>query len=912
MRTPALADVLHYVGCLAKQVEESTDGQLLERFIRQRDETAFAAILQRHGPLVFRVCQLVLHDLHAAEDAFQATFLVLARKAASIHKHASLPAWLHRVALNFARTARTSAARRRSHERQAALMSPLGSVDETPLPDWQRFLHEEVDRLPEKYRLPVVLCYLQGNTHEQAARQLGCPLGTVKGRLARARDLLRGRLARRGLTLSTGGLAAAFTESAALGQVPPALLGHTLRGAVSFAAEGAIPPAAVSAKAVALAKSALYTMPATRMLSLLILLPAVGVVGLAVALGHGPGREAGPPDRPRAGHARPLPPGKDVAPDTKGKENQRGVQFIQLTLASVRQVYRPGESVNLTLTIENNSKETITLFPDLTLASDLDGVPARYQKTHSFKFDMTGPDGHEVRPIRNPVEIEIALKLLTVRPGETALVKENLRGINLAKTPGTDHFLREKYYPMEAPGVYRLRVRVGAATSNELRVTIVGQGDAAQREEADRRQKDAVKEDLNKLQGTWHMVACEEGGKVIAPENVNPHDFLTFSGTTFFFKSGLRGLNGRFTIEPSKNPKWMDQTTAGGLVFKGIYEFQGDRLRVFLGAPGGGRPTEFRTKAGEKLWLRTFARVKTGQAGHDREVFGVALSADARQLVTGSGDSTAILWETAAGKPLRTFPGHAHWVFGVALSADGRKVVTGSHDHSAILWDAADGSVLQLFEGHSAEVSSVALSSDGRHVATGSWDDTAILWDTATGKKFQTFRGHAGIVTSVALSADGKRVVTGSTDKTAILWDTGTGKKLLTFQGHASCVFGVAFSTDGKQVVTGSEDRTALLWEVSTGKPRQTFRGHTADVLAVALSADGRQVLTGSRDGTAILWDAATGTKRQTFAGHADEVGSVALSVDGKQVVTGSYDRTAILWDAATARKLQTFPGHAR
>src|SRR5262249_20975686 len=148
-----------------------------------------------------------LGDAHHAEDAFQATFLVLARKAVSINKQASLAAWLHRVAVNIARTAKTSAAQRRRHERQAVLMAQSSPVEEAPIDDWRPLLHEEVDRLPEKYRLPVVLCYLKGNTQEEAARQLGWPLGSVKGRLARARDLLRTRLARRGLTLSGGGLA---------------------------------------------------------------------------------------------------------------------------------------------------------------------------------------------------------------------------------------------------------------------------------------------------------------------------------------------------------------------------------------------------------------------------------------------------------------------------------------------------------------------------------------------------------------------------------------------------------------------------------------------------------------------------------------------------------------------------------
>src|SRR5262249_45040927 len=161
-----------------------------------RDEEAFAGLLRRHGPLVFGVCRQVLGDAHDAEDAFQATFLVLARKAATVARQDSLAAWLHRVALNVARTARTAAARRRAPERETALRTRPGPGDEVAPGDWQPLLHEEVDRLPEKYRVPVVLCYLEGRTHEEAARQLGWPLGSVKGRLARARDLLRARLTR--------------------------------------------------------------------------------------------------------------------------------------------------------------------------------------------------------------------------------------------------------------------------------------------------------------------------------------------------------------------------------------------------------------------------------------------------------------------------------------------------------------------------------------------------------------------------------------------------------------------------------------------------------------------------------------------------------------------------------------------
>src|SRR5262245_25457785 len=260
MAGPPLAGVLRYVRALAGTTDIGPgDAELIARFVARRDEGAFAALLERHGALVLGVCRLLLGEADA-EDAFQATFLVLARRAASIRRQESLAAWLHRVAVNVSRSHQSGAIRRRTHERQAVLMAQARPADEAPR-DWQPVLHEEVDRLPEKYRVPVALCYLEGKTHDEAARQLGWPLGTVKGRLARARDLLRTRLARRGLALTAAGTAAALAQGASAVTVPPALFAPTLRAAVSFATGGSVPGA--SAAALALAKGAVQAMTGT-------------------------------------------------------------------------------------------------------------------------------------------------------------------------------------------------------------------------------------------------------------------------------------------------------------------------------------------------------------------------------------------------------------------------------------------------------------------------------------------------------------------------------------------------------------------------------------------------------------------------------------------------------------------------
>ncbi len=202
-----------------------TDGELLERFTSCNDEAAelaFAALVERHGPMVLRVCQSVLRERHDAEDAFQATFLILVRKAASIRKQSSVGSWLHGVAFRIACCQKGASARRCRHEQRVAERSAAPAVQEDR-DELASVLHEELDRLPEKYRSPILLCYFESLTHEQAARRLCWPVGTVRSRLARGREQLRGRLLRRGLAPSIVLLERCTCAETARAAIPPAL-----------------------------------------------------------------------------------------------------------------------------------------------------------------------------------------------------------------------------------------------------------------------------------------------------------------------------------------------------------------------------------------------------------------------------------------------------------------------------------------------------------------------------------------------------------------------------------------------------------------------------------------------------------------------------------------------------------------
>jgi RNA polymerase sigma factor (sigma-70 family) len=258
---------------------EATDRQLLECFAAGDGEAAFAELVRRHGPLVLGVCRRVLHHLQDAEDAFQATFLVLARKAGAVRWEPSVARWLYEVAYRVARKAQLSAARRSARERHPIDMVPSEPAAEAVRSELRLLLDEEVNRLPRKYRSPVVLCYLEGKTNQEAAHELGWTKGTVSGRLARARDLLRARLTRRGLALSAAALAPALAEGGAAPAVPAALAAATVRAAAG-AAVGVSPPAA------ALAADVLRDLARTRLQFLALALLAV-VVAAAGALAVG-------------------------------------------------------------------------------------------------------------------------------------------------------------------------------------------------------------------------------------------------------------------------------------------------------------------------------------------------------------------------------------------------------------------------------------------------------------------------------------------------------------------------------------------------------------------------------------------------------------------------------------------------
>ena len=299
-----------------------SDEQLLERFLARRDEAAegaFAELVQRHGPMVLGVCRRILGDAHEAEDAFQATFLVLARKAATVVRREKVASWLYGVAVRTAKEARGRAARRRAREERVSTPIHVEPPDDAFPDELRDILDEELARLPARHRGPVVLCELEGLPRPEAARRLGIPEGTLSSRLARAKARLRDRLARRGVALPAAALSAILFREAQAATLPLSLLESTVEAATLVAA-GPTATAAISASVASLSEGVIKTMFIAKLKGIVL---AVGtmtvVVSGAVVLGQSGSGNYGP--RAESG-AAPQPASERSTPGTTARADQ--------------------------------------------------------------------------------------------------------------------------------------------------------------------------------------------------------------------------------------------------------------------------------------------------------------------------------------------------------------------------------------------------------------------------------------------------------------------------------------------------------------------------------------------------------------------------------------------------------------
>ncbi len=339
---PASADLRKQLDRLSGMgvVGNLSDGSLLERIVHKQGEeaqSAFTVLVERHGPMVLGVCRHALCHSHDADDAFQATFMVLARKATSVRKAESVASWLHGVALRVAKRAKSEVARRAEYERRSALMKASEPERVEGLPDSWPELHEEIARLPRHYREPVVLCYLEGLSADVAAQRLGCPRGTVLSRLSRAKDRLRARLIRRGIASPTVPLFAGTLPHATA--MPSALLEATVKTSLGFMSRSSTALALGSTKPAALASGVLHAMLISKLRAgAIVALSGCGIAFGAAALTYQERAAAPPPQVPEAKPSA-EPATRKVAGPAQAKPNadpdhQDAISFQKLALST--------------------------------------------------------------------------------------------------------------------------------------------------------------------------------------------------------------------------------------------------------------------------------------------------------------------------------------------------------------------------------------------------------------------------------------------------------------------------------------------------------------------------------------------------------------------------------------------------
>ncbi len=286
--------------------------------------------------------------------------------------------------------------------------------------------------------------------------------------------------------------------------------------------------------------------------------------------------------------------------------------------------------------------------------------------------------------------------------------------------------------------------------------------------------------------------------------------------------------------------------------------------------------------------------------GHHKNVTSVSCSPDGKYVLSGSTDSTLILWNPKSGARLNPLKGHNSFVECVSWSPDGTRFASGSLNGGVIIWDANSLLRVRTLKGHTFGVESICWSPDGKYLASGASDETIVIWDVNSGAKHRILEGHEKTVTSVSWSPDGKYLASGSKDRTIVIWDVNSGQKVKTLQGHTKNVNSVCWSPDGKYLASGSRDKTVIVWDATGGAILQTMKGHSFGVNCVSWSPDGKYLASASWDMSIVLWNPNNGKNLQTLKGHSFSVESLCWTPDGKYLISGAGDQTVRIWSEET------------
>ena len=733
MMQSSMGNLVEAIRKLARSeaLDDQADGHLLSRFVNDRDEAAFQTLVQRHGPSVLGLCRRMLGDAHLAEDAFQATFLVLVRRAASIVRQETVGCWLSGVAYRVALRARHDMVRQQTNEQSYANMTKPSETKADP--EMGAVLEQELQRLPEKYRAPLLLCYLEGKTKSEAARQLGWSDGAVHGRLERAREKLRTRLTKRGIALSAPALFPLLSNHAAPAAVPVALLDTTTRSALLFLT-GRLAAGLISIQVLCLAEGVLKTMWVTKMklsLSVLALVTIVvaGATNLVVRIGAA---------EPAADKAKPLaiadvPPARE-GPKRIGAAEPAADKAKPLAIADVPPA-REGPKVDVLKQL-NYCEVSDVEFADNAHLLTMVHWPTRSESIQVW--DLTS--GKEAFPAISPPRAPYFIKWMKVTADGNTLAFGT-----------SDHVMRQ----------------IGEADPSRLYLFRVGTGKEIVSLEADVDSSGFAFSRDGKSARFLARRPMKEGKK---------NDTLRYDNYLIETNSGKVREKKPLEIPPdATGASLIGQDGKTLLVASKKGELYG--LELFDAATGK-----------EQVQIEIRQEPRRSVLSPDGSILAVAVLDSDRWKCD---DSNIYLWDAATGKSIGQFLSEKQDQAnsGLAFTPDGKRLISSVFYKGGILqdatrqaregvkiWDIASGKKLSEFK-HGGWWGRVPWICSPTHpwIAYVANDQSVRLCEIDTGKELRKFTGQANAESTFpAFSPDGKTLAAGwngRSDQTIRLWN---------------------------------------------------------------------------------------------------------------------------------------------